>query len=81
MMWPSGGSNLRKWVPLRSTVTRVDNNTGGTTGSVQGHDFSIENREVASYLYANIVISGGTTTIPGFTERMQKELTALTRRK
>ena len=28
-------------------------------------------------LYANIVLSGGTTMFPGFTDRMQREITAL----
>ena len=28
-------------------------------------------------LYANIVLSGGTTMFPGFVERMHKEITAL----
>ena len=33
--------------------------------------------ELRSELYANIVLSGGSTMFPGFADRLQKELTAL----
>ncbi len=33
--------------------------------------------DIRKELYANIVLSGGTTMLPGFVDRMQKEITAL----
>ena len=33
--------------------------------------------ELRSELFANIVLSGGSTMFPGFADRLQKELTAL----
>jgi actin-related protein len=33
--------------------------------------------DIRKDLYANIVLSGGTTMLPGFAERMQKEMTSL----
>lgn len=55
-------------------------NTDRRSEGIQTLTFnSIRNCEedIRKDLYANIVLSGGTTMFPGFAERMQREITAL----
>merc|ERR1719371_148331 len=64
------------YISRRTSISFIGKEDGGihekTFGSIQKCDIDVR-RE----MYANIILSGGTTMFPGIGERMTKEITAL----